>query len=312
MSAFIAPFFGAGWQGFTDQGIVLAGGKLYTYVAGSTTAQATWTTSTQAVQNANPIILSSNGRSANEIWLQSGLSYKFVLTDSAGNTLGTWDNLAGVNDTTSSQSEWQATGLTPTFISTTSFSTVGNSTSTYTVNRRIQATNTGGTYYGYVYSATFGGALTTVVMVLDSGVLDSGLSTVNVGLLNATNPSVPQQYPQDSAPVSVTAASTTIIGATIGENVTITGSTTITAFDTISNGLQRTVTFTGAPLLTYNAVSMILPGGTSIQVAVGDTACFVSLGSGNWRCLWYQRASGASAVATPFPLIIMYDNFGGI
>jgi hypothetical protein len=314
MSAFLSPLFGAGAQIFNDQGIVLSGGKIYTYLAGSTTPAATWTTSTQAVQNANPIILSSAGRLTNEIWLQAAVNYKFVLTDSAGTAIsnGTWDNISGVNDTTTSQSEWVTAALTPTFVSTSSFSVSGNATGTYTPNRRVQTVNTGGTYYGYVYSSTFGGGITTVVVVLDSGVLDSGISAANVGLLNATNPSIPQQVPQENAPVTVTAAATTVIGATTSDNVTVSGNTSITAFDTISNGIRKVVTFTGTPLLTYNVTSMILPGGVSIQVAAGDTTEFMSKGSGNWQCIWYNRANGQPLAGTAIPLIMMSDNFGGL
>jgi len=37
---------------------------------------------------------------------------------------------------------------------------------------------------------------------------------------------------------------------------------------------------------------MILPTGVSISTAVGDTAEFTSLGSGNWVCTSYVRANG--------------------
>ena len=59
-------------------GVPLSGGKVYTYTAGTTTPQATYTDSTGATPNANPIILNSRGEA--EIWLGSA-SYKFKLTD---------------------------------------------------------------------------------------------------------------------------------------------------------------------------------------------------------------------------------------
>lgn len=115
MSAFLSPVFGAGAQLFNNQGVVLSGGKINTYLAGSTTPQATWTDATQAVQNPNPIILDSTGRipGSGEMWLQSGLAYKLVVTDSVNNTIGTWDNISGVNDIGATASEWVATALTP-------------------------------------------------------------------------------------------------------------------------------------------------------------------------------------------------------
>ena len=59
-------------------GVPLSGGKVYTYAAGTTTPQATFTDYTGATPNANPIILNSRGEAA--IWLGAA-SYKFKLTD---------------------------------------------------------------------------------------------------------------------------------------------------------------------------------------------------------------------------------------
>jgi hypothetical protein len=61
-----------------NSGAPLAGGKLFTYIAGTSTKQPTWTDSTQVTQNNNPIILDSNG--AANVWLDPGLLYKFVLS----------------------------------------------------------------------------------------------------------------------------------------------------------------------------------------------------------------------------------------
>ena len=87
-------------QFFTDQGVVLAGGKVYTYVAGTTTPVATYTSSSLSVAQANPIILQSNGRMASPVWVPGGVTVKMVLQDSNGNTIsgGTIDNLQGIND----------------------------------------------------------------------------------------------------------------------------------------------------------------------------------------------------------------------
>ena len=100
MSVNLSSVFGAGAQLFTDQGVVLAGGLLYTYQAGTTTPQATFTDSTGTVQNSNPVVLTSSGRVPYEIWLTSGELYKFVLKSSAGVSIanGTWDNITGTND----------------------------------------------------------------------------------------------------------------------------------------------------------------------------------------------------------------------
>jgi hypothetical protein len=97
----------------------------------------------------------------------------------------------------------------------------------------------------------------------------------------------------NAPPVSIAAAATTNIGAAASNSVTITsGAGSITAFDTIAAGAVRTLTFSAGPAIVYNATSMILPTAATILANTGDTAQFVSLGSGNWQCLWYQRANG--------------------
>jgi len=62
----------------TAAGVPLSGGKVYTYTAGTTTPQATYTDYTAATPNTNPVILDSRGEA--NIWLGSAL-YKFKLTD---------------------------------------------------------------------------------------------------------------------------------------------------------------------------------------------------------------------------------------
>ena len=62
----------------TAAGVPLSGGKVYTYIAGTTTPQATFTDYTGATPNPNPVILDSRGEA--NIWL-GGALYKFRLTD---------------------------------------------------------------------------------------------------------------------------------------------------------------------------------------------------------------------------------------
>lgn len=90
---------------------------------------------------------------------------------------------------------------------------------------------------------------------------------------------------------TIASAATTDLGSKPGRYVEITGTTTITGFGTIKAGTIKFVKFAGALTLTHNATSLILPGATNIVTAAGDTAVFVSEGSGNWRCLSYQRAA---------------------
>lgn len=98
MTVNLSYFAGAGWQFFDDNGNPLSGGKLYTYLAGTTTPAVTYTTNSGAITNPNPIILDAAGRPTEEVWLTSGVSYKFVVKNSADVTSRTYDNLGSIND----------------------------------------------------------------------------------------------------------------------------------------------------------------------------------------------------------------------
>lgn len=97
MTVNISLFAGAGAQFFDDNGVPLAGGLLFTYAAGTTTAAATYTSSTGLSAHANPIVLDAGGRVPEEVWLTANTSYKFVLQDADNVLIGTWDNIPGIS-----------------------------------------------------------------------------------------------------------------------------------------------------------------------------------------------------------------------
>lgn len=82
------------FQGFDSNGNPLAGGKLYTYKAGTTTPLATYSDRAGTTANTNPVILDSNGEAV--IYLIG--DYKFVLKDSNDVTIWTLDNIKGIED----------------------------------------------------------------------------------------------------------------------------------------------------------------------------------------------------------------------
>lgn len=67
------------FQCFGLDGKPLAGGKVYTYSAGTTTSKATYTTMAGTVANPNPVILDQNGKA--KIFLGDG-SYRLQIKDS--------------------------------------------------------------------------------------------------------------------------------------------------------------------------------------------------------------------------------------
>ena len=98
MTVGLSPVAGAGWQFFDSNGVPLAGGRLYTYAAGSTTPETTYTSSTGATANSNPIILNSAGRvsGTTEVWLTITTAYKFVLKTDADVQLWSADDISGI------------------------------------------------------------------------------------------------------------------------------------------------------------------------------------------------------------------------
>lgn len=78
------------FQAFNSAGAPLVGGKLYTYQAGTTTPKATYTSSTLAAQNTNPVILDARGEA--DVWLNG--TYKFILKDPNDVTIWTLDNVS--------------------------------------------------------------------------------------------------------------------------------------------------------------------------------------------------------------------------
>lgn len=84
---------------------------------------------------------------------------------------------------------------------------------------------------------------------------------------------------------TIASATTTNLGTITTNNALITGTSTIASFGS-SASLSTPVylvTFQNALTLTYNATSMVLPGGRSIDTHAGDAALFEYLGIGNWK-----------------------------
>jgi hypothetical protein len=100
MAVFLSPVGGVAAQFFTNTGAVLTGGKLYTYLAGTTTPAATYTTIAGTTARTNPVVLDAAGRvsGSGEIWILP-VSYKFILKDSNDVLIATYDNIFGIGAT---------------------------------------------------------------------------------------------------------------------------------------------------------------------------------------------------------------------
>ena len=140
MAVYLSPIGGAGAQFFDNDGNVLAGGKIYTYIAGSSTPKTTYTTSAGNIAHANPIILDSAGRvPTGEIWLSAGL-YKFVINTSSDTLIATYDNISGIGAPLYNVQDFTGDGTTLVF--TLSSSSQGTNYSNIYINGVYQNKNT--------------------------------------------------------------------------------------------------------------------------------------------------------------------------
>ena len=164
----------------------LSSGKVYTYAAGTTAAQACWYDSAGQNQAANPVILNAAGMA--QIYCQG--TYKFVIEDQYGTNLYTFDNLTYNTLQTSS---WTVVPASITYVSGTQFTISGNYASSFPANIAIQVTIVSGPITGWVTSSDYGvtnGGKTTVNVSWSSGSMTSYVtgSEASVGPSPATLP----------------------------------------------------------------------------------------------------------------------------
>lgn len=146
------------WNGLRDNnGEPLAGGKVYTYEAGTTTPKALFTASDKSTSATNPVILDGYGRA--QVWADG--RYKFVVKTSADVTLYTLDNLLYGFDEAVSVYAGQSSGSgnTPALSVATISSLANGARLTYVAN----ATNTG------AVAVTINGTITTSIVKGVSG-----------------------------------------------------------------------------------------------------------------------------------------------
>lgn len=154
----------------------LAAGHVHTYISGTTTNQATYTDSTGAVANANPVVLDSAGRA--EIWLDDSLVYTLALHDSSEALVWSVDGVsAGDLETALVIGTTAVTfSSTPTFDSSTasyfSITLTGNVTSSTISN----ASDGRIIYFNICQDATGGRTFTWPASVLNAPTIGSGVS----------------------------------------------------------------------------------------------------------------------------------------
>jgi len=293
-----------GRQFFDDNGDPLNGGKLFCYEAGTTTNKTTYQDDAGLSAHANPIILDSAGRAPEEVWGTTG-AYKLVLKTSADSIIWTRDDIAGINDTAeTAASEWIASGLTPTYVSATSFTLAGDQTTIFHVGRRIKTADTGGTDYATITASSYSDPTTTLTVNVDgAGAIDSGLSSVQYGLISRANSSITGEWVEPAyASGNFTATGGGTWSVDLADQATfaytIIGSTMVVSFRIPSTDVSGTVSALNIaiPASKVAAKTMVAPLARLIDAGAYGEA-FINIMASS-TVIAIQRQDGANFTAT--------------
>ena len=186
MAVNLSPVGGAAAQFFDNSGQVLTGGKLYTYLAGTTTPAVTYTTSAGVTAHSNPIVLNAAGRvpDSGEIWLPDNILYKFALKDQYDVQIATYDNISGINSNfvsygTQTQTITATQGQTVFTLTTVTYTPAGNTLSVF-VNGSKQIVTTNYTETSSTV-VTFIDGLNVGDLVEFTTVVSSNINPINAG-----------------------------------------------------------------------------------------------------------------------------------
>lgn len=182
--------------------------------------------------------------------------------------------------------QWFDEGDTPTYVSATSFTVVGDKTAFYVAGRAFwaeDATN----LYGVIVSSAYSSPNTTVTVRLFSGSLSASILQVNVGIITPTNNAIPAfgpfyQYQTKSGDYTIVYGDRgSLIDFTATANADLPAANLVA---TTNPGFIIAIGNTGAGTVTIRrAGSDTIDGATSLAVAAGKTVLLMSDGSSVWR-----------------------------
>lgn len=261
-------------------GTPLVGGKVYTYAAGTTTPLATYTDSTGATPNENPVLLDARGEA--NIWLGSS-SYKFRLTDENDVDIWTVDNVAP-----------PTTAVSPVL--------TGNVTiSTESISPALKITQTG-TGYALVVQDSADPDATPFVVTSDGLV---GLGTPSpINLLDCAGTIGTDSIVGYTSSTSLAIAGIPIVSSAIGGDYLRTASKTATA-STSGTSISFTSIPTWARRITVMLSGVSTDNTSPLLVKLGTSGGIVSTG---YLSTGASMASGSTTVNSSTAGFLMMGN----
>jgi hypothetical protein len=307
-TGYLSPI-GVEAQFFTNAGAVLAGGKIATYLAGTSTATATYTDPTLGTANANPIILSAAGRLPSGVWQVAGIPIRAVISDSSNNVLMTIDNIVGIGDPVGAgpksfvppaypiTATEIAASIPPTNYSyppghVLRYGATGNGSTDDSTAISRAAIGGNGVFIAPAATYYMGSTIPIITfnyvnMVLQGKVLFTGTGYMRGVLTNENIPHAAFQVgynfvtAKERAPVAITASYW--VDPLLGNDITNNGTSAATPVASITKALSLIAGVAGSA----SALTIVLRSGRHEQPLGGTTSGFVSLTSGGtitWTC----------------------------
>lgn len=177
-----------------DNSILATGYQLFFYIAGTATKQDTFSDSSLAVANPNPIILNARGEPDNagtpiDIYLTPGFSYKVVLatntdTDPPVSPVWSVDNVTDSGGGGAGAAGQWLTGVDAVYVGATTFNIAGVDVTTDFHKGRKVWLEGGADRYATIFSSSF--AVNTTVTVVDVQDSTGAPSVLNAGMTTAS------------------------------------------------------------------------------------------------------------------------------
>jgi len=286
------PFPYTKFRAFVDvTNLPLVGGKLYAFEINTTTPKALYADSTTGTPLAHPVVLDSNG----EATIYGVGTYDLRLDDADDVTQWsaddiTFESTTGV--TINTTVEW-VSSTAATYISANSFTVVGDQTGTFLVNRRVKCVRTATTVYGTVTAVAYT-TTTLVTVLLDSGTLDTDLTTASVGLLAPTNDSLPRIVARLAANNTFTGTNAFSVAVTMASTLAVTG-TVATGALTVTGAASTTTTLSVGTNLTVAGTAGVT-GAATVGGTLGVTGAITGSAASTLAALGVGVAAPAAGI----------------